>query len=242
MDRCHPDVRCRSSRHRRFDDRDVLFGASAADTDAGDHLALAGEWHAAAHRGVSTAGDGEEGIAVQVAVGERLLATEEESVHLPEAPLPRRRLGGERGGEGVRMDRGQREVPEGEPDVELRLDALDRPERLARIRALMVAVLEDQPRARGAADVIDRLLDRLDWHLTHGTGRSRAISRPGHTPCGPERDATREHPAPPVAYTRVPPAAARSVSAADRGPPLWSSPWSSCSMLTAMSESTRSSA
>src|SRR5437879_8289883 len=48
--------------HRRFDDGNVLLRRSAADSDAGDHLALAGERHAAAHRGVSTAGDGEEGI------------------------------------------------------------------------------------------------------------------------------------------------------------------------------------
>src|SRR5256886_1784512 len=48
--------------HRRFDDGDVLLCRSAADSDAGDHLALAGERHTAAHRGVSTAGDGEEGI------------------------------------------------------------------------------------------------------------------------------------------------------------------------------------
>src|SRR5712691_8027314 len=48
--------------HRRFDDGNVLFRRSAAYSDAGDHLALAGERHAAAHRGVSTASDGEEGI------------------------------------------------------------------------------------------------------------------------------------------------------------------------------------
>jgi hypothetical protein len=48
--------------HRRFDDGNVLLRRSAADSDAGDHLAFAGDWHAAAHRGVSTAGDGEEGI------------------------------------------------------------------------------------------------------------------------------------------------------------------------------------
>jgi hypothetical protein len=47
---------------RRFDDGDVLFRRSAADSDAGDHLAVAGERHAAAHRGVSTARDGEERI------------------------------------------------------------------------------------------------------------------------------------------------------------------------------------
>src|SRR5205085_5138113 len=45
--------------HRRFDDGDVLFRRSAADSDAGDHLVVAGERHAAAHGGVSTAGDGE---------------------------------------------------------------------------------------------------------------------------------------------------------------------------------------
>ena len=48
--------------HRRFDDGNVLFRRSAAYSDAGDHLALAGERHAAAHRGVSAARDGEEGI------------------------------------------------------------------------------------------------------------------------------------------------------------------------------------
>jgi hypothetical protein len=48
--------------HRRFDDGNVLLCRSAADSDAGDHLVLARERHAAAHRGVSTAGDGEEGI------------------------------------------------------------------------------------------------------------------------------------------------------------------------------------
>ncbi len=48
--------------HRRFDDGDVLLRGSAADSDAGDDLALAHERYAAAHRGVSTAGDSEEGI------------------------------------------------------------------------------------------------------------------------------------------------------------------------------------
>jgi membrane protein DedA with SNARE-associated domain len=38
------------------------FSLWNAASDAGDHLALAGERHAAAHRGVSSAGDGEEGI------------------------------------------------------------------------------------------------------------------------------------------------------------------------------------
>src|SRR4029077_14514412 len=51
--------------HRCFDDGNVLFRRSAADSDAGDHLALAGERHAAAHRGVPTAGDREERIKVR---------------------------------------------------------------------------------------------------------------------------------------------------------------------------------
>ena len=50
------------SSHRRFDNGDVLLRRSAADSDAGDDLAFAGDWHAAAHRGVSTAGDGEERV------------------------------------------------------------------------------------------------------------------------------------------------------------------------------------
>ena len=48
--------------YRRFDDGNILLRYPAADSDAGDHLALARERHAAAHRGVSAAGDGEEGI------------------------------------------------------------------------------------------------------------------------------------------------------------------------------------
>ena len=50
---------------RCFDDGDVFLGRAAADSDAGDHLALAGERHAAAHRGISTAGDGEQRIQVR---------------------------------------------------------------------------------------------------------------------------------------------------------------------------------
>src|SRR5438876_9505930 len=48
--------------HRRFDDGNVLLRRSAADSDAGDDLALVRERHAAAHRGVSTAADSEEWI------------------------------------------------------------------------------------------------------------------------------------------------------------------------------------
>jgi hypothetical protein len=56
-------AQCRLSlAHRRFDDGNVLFCRSAADSDAGDHLALAGDRHAAAHRRVSTGAYGEQGI------------------------------------------------------------------------------------------------------------------------------------------------------------------------------------
>ena len=47
---------------RGFDDGDVLLRRSAAHSNPGYHLALPRERHAAAHRGVSAAGDGEEGI------------------------------------------------------------------------------------------------------------------------------------------------------------------------------------
>src|SRR5437773_11835875 len=35
--------------HRRFDDGNVLLDTSATDSDAGDHLAVAAAWHAAAN-------------------------------------------------------------------------------------------------------------------------------------------------------------------------------------------------
>jgi hypothetical protein len=58
------------------------------------------------------------------------------------------------------MDAGQREVPEREPHVpaELAFDLLDRVERLPRVRALVVAVLEDQAAGGRAADVIGFLV------------------------------------------------------------------------------------
>src|SRR5579862_705932 len=43
--------------------------------------------------------------------------------------------------------------------------ASDRPERLPRIRALVVAVLEDQTAGGRAADVVNRLVDRLQRRL-----------------------------------------------------------------------------
>src|SRR5882762_9561236 len=57
--------------HRRFDDGNVLLRCSTADSDTSDHPVLARERHAAAHRGVSTAGDGEEGIELRAWLHER---------------------------------------------------------------------------------------------------------------------------------------------------------------------------
>ena len=61
------------------------------------------------------------------------------------------------------MDVGQREVPEREPHAvaELGLDTLDRAERLPRVRALAVAVLDDEPPLPDAADVIHRLVEPI---------------------------------------------------------------------------------
>lgn len=62
------------------------------------------------------------------------------------------------------MDLGQREVPKGEADTvaEAPFDPLDGAEGLSRVRAHVVAVLEDQDSRRRAADVIDGFLERLD--------------------------------------------------------------------------------
>ena len=57
------------------------------------------------------------GVPAQVAVFERLLAVEQQLVHVPEPALQRSGLGRTRRGEGVRVDAGQREMPEREPHV-----------------------------------------------------------------------------------------------------------------------------
>jgi hypothetical protein len=77
-------------------------------------------------------------------------------MHVPEPALQRGGFSCGRGGKGMRVDADQREVPEGELEVPVQLtfDLLDRVERLPRIRALVVAVLEDQRAAGRAADVI----------------------------------------------------------------------------------------
>src|SRR5216683_7956287 len=102
------------------------------------------------------------GVPAQVAVFERLLPVEQQLVHVPEPALQRGGLRRGRRGEGVRMDAGQREVPECEPHVpaQLAFDLLDRVERLPRVRALVVAVLEDQRAGGRTAGVIDFLIQR----------------------------------------------------------------------------------
>ena len=68
------------------------------------------------------------------------------------------------------MDLGEREVAEGKPHLpaELCLDALDRAVRLARVRALVVAVLDDHSRVGRPAHVVDTVLERRDHRLTAG--------------------------------------------------------------------------
>ena len=81
-------------------------------------------------------------------------------MRVPEPALPRSGLGCGRRGEGVRMDAGQREMPECEPHLpaELLSGSLDRVEGLPRVRALVIAVLDDQAGGGSAADVIDLLI------------------------------------------------------------------------------------
>src|SRR5260370_1199434 len=81
-------------------------------------------------------------IPQQVRLLERVLVSKEHIVHLPERALRARRLGGLRGLLGMRMDAGERKVPEHEaelvwlPREQLLYDAIRR----AGIRALVVAV------------------------------------------------------------------------------------------------------
>jgi hypothetical protein len=70
-------------------------------------------------------------------------------------------------------------VPEGETDIaaELTLDLLDLPEGQARVRALVVTVLDDQATRGGATDMIYDLVKRLD-RARHSSDASQA----GHAP------------------------------------------------------------
>jgi hypothetical protein len=112
------------------------------------------------------------GVPHQVSVVERLLAPEEQLVHVPEAALQRRGLGGGGCRERMRVDLGQREMAEGEAEltVQLALDEPDRVEGPPRIWALVIAVLDNQATGRCASDVVDRSVHRL--HLPTSDLRS----------------------------------------------------------------------
>ena len=102
----------------------------------------------------------------------------EQLVHVPEPVLECGCLGGGRRRERVRVDLGEREVPEGEANapVELSLDPFDRAKRLPRVGAFVVAVLDDETSGRRAADVIDLLVERLQcvgWTSSLGIARLR---------------------------------------------------------------------
>ena len=68
------------------------------------------------------------------------------------------------------MDLGERKVAEGEARAvaQLALDLLDLAIGLPGVRALVVAVLEDQVAVRGAPDVVDRLVYRFQHAMRHG--------------------------------------------------------------------------
>ena len=86
------------------------------------------------------------------------------------------------------MDLGQGEVSEAEPQVvaEATLESLDLAKRPSRVRAFVVAVLDDQPAPSRAADVVDRRVERLHRDLgavRHRPGSSlgRPSLRGGHS-------------------------------------------------------------
>jgi hypothetical protein len=101
------------------------------------------------------------GVAPQVVVLERAPVVEARLMHLPEAVLQCGGLGGRGRDEGVRMDLGQQKMAKGEshPITQLPFHSLDLPVRRARVRALVVAVLQDHV-PRRPADMVHRLIDR----------------------------------------------------------------------------------
>src|SRR5262249_16747571 len=103
------------------------------------------------------------GVLSQVVVREGLLTMKEQLVHLPKPILERCRLGRGGGDERVRVDLGQRKVAEREEQAiaQSPLDPPDLPKRRSRVGALVVAVLDDETAARGAADVVDRAVEGL---------------------------------------------------------------------------------
>jgi hypothetical protein len=68
----------------------------------------------------------------------------------------------------VCVDVGQRKVPKGEADTPAHslLDAFDLPEPLPRVRALVIAVLDDETTGRRTAEVIDHVVKRLQGRPT----------------------------------------------------------------------------
>jgi hypothetical protein len=108
------------------------------------------------------------GVPLKIAVFKPLLAMEEQFVHLPEPALEGSCLGCRRRGEGVRVYLCEREMAKGEADtaVQSLLDPLDFSKRLSRVRAFVVAVLEDETTGGWAADVIDLVVEGLDAWLT----------------------------------------------------------------------------
>jgi hypothetical protein len=95
------------------------------------------------------------------------LPVEQQPVHVPEPVLQRSGLGRGRCGEGVRVNAGQRKMAEREAHIpaELLFDQLDRTEGLPRVRALVIAVLEDHTAGGRATDVIDFLVQRRQGGL-----------------------------------------------------------------------------
>ena len=70
----------------------------------------------------------------------------EQLVHVPKPALERSGLGRGSRCQGVRVDLRERKMPESEADsaAQSLLDAFDLPKRLPRIRAFVIAVLDDQ--------------------------------------------------------------------------------------------------
>ena len=81
-------------------------------------------------------------------------------MHGPVPALPGGGLGCGRRGEGVRVDLGEREMPEREPDTagEHCFNAFDLPVRLPRVRAFIIPVLKDERAGGGPADVVELLI------------------------------------------------------------------------------------
>ena len=102
-------------------------------------------------------------------------------------------LGGGGRPERVRMDLDEGEVPEGETNApaQFLLDVFDRPKRLPRVWALVVAVLENETSGRRPAGVVDLL---VQWRQTR-------------------RDVFLAAPAPSLAASQAAPCFRRAVSA-----------------------------